>query len=128
MINKTLAAEKYPIGGWFEGLGPLGDVSSFAPNIDESAGLLAKTISNIIGFMTIIAGIWFIFQFISGAYGYLSASGDQQKMTSATKKITSALIGLIVIVAAYAVISLLGELLGFNFLNIKQLIQNLGPK
>jgi len=128
MINKILAAEKYPIGGWFEGLGPLGDVSSFAPNIDKSTGLLVKVISNIIGLMTIIAGIWFILQFISGAYGYLSASGDQQKITAATKKITSALIGLVVIVAAYAVMSLVGEILGFNFLDLVPLIRMLGPK
>jgi hypothetical protein len=79
--------------------------------------------------MTIIAGIWFIFQFIIAAYGFMAAGGDQQKMANATKKITSSLIGLVVVVVSYAVMSLLGTLLGFKFLNVAQLIiQNLGPK
>jgi len=127
-IPLALAARPTPLGqiGGNDGFGPWGNLGS--QGIKEAAGAFANIISRIIGIMTIIAGIWFIFQFIIGAYSYITTGGDQQKMTNATKKITSALIGLIVIVTAYAVISLLGELLGFNFLNVEQLIQNLGPK
>jgi len=113
------------IGGE-EGFGPWGNLGN--KGIKEAAGAFASIISRIIGIMTIIAGIWFIFQFIIGAYSYMTAGGEQQKMTNATKKITSALIGLIVVVAAYAIMSLLGQLLGFEFLNLAPLIENLKPK
>jgi len=127
-ILLVFAANPTPLGqiGGNDGFGPWGNLGS--QGINEATAAFANIISRIIGIMTIIAGIWFIFQFIIGAYSYMTAGGDQQKMTNATKKITSALIGLVVIVTAYAVISLLGELLGFNFLNVEQLIQNLGSK
>jgi len=112
------------IGGE-EGFGPWGNLGS--RGIKEAAGAFTSIISRIIGVMTIIAGIWFIFQFIIGAYGYMTAAGDQQKMSNATKKITSALIGLIVVVAAYAIISLLGRLLGFEILNPQVIIEKLKP-
>jgi len=116
-----------PIGGkGARGLGPWAWLSE-ETKIGSAAGVFTDIISRIIGVMTIIAGIWFIFQFIIGAYSYMVAGGDQQKMTNATKKITSALIGLIIIVAAYAIISLLGTLLGFEILKPQILIEELKP-
>jgi len=128
-IFLAFAAEPTPLGqiGGEEGFGPWGNLGS--QGIKEAAEALTGIISRIIGVMTIIAGIWFIFQFIIAAYGFMAAGGDQQKMANATKKITSSLIGLVVVVVSYAVMSLLGTLLGFKFLNVAQLIiQNLGPK
>lgn len=131
MDHKVLLAQTEKplgtIGGPSEkGFGPWGNIGT--SNIDKAAGEFAYTISRIIGVMTIIAGIWFIFQFIIGAYSFMTAGGDSQKMNQATQKITSALIGLVIIVAAYAIISLLGALLGFKFLNLVPLIKNLSPK
>ncbi len=130
LIPLVFGAEPTPLGQIGgepgQGFGPWGNLGS--QGIGEAAGALTNIISQIIGVMTIIAGIWFIFQFIISAYGYMTAGGDQQKMSTATKKITSALIGLIVVVTAYAIMSLLGKLLGFEFLNLTSLIENLGPK
>jgi len=117
-----------PIGGPKDtGLGPWSWL--FEKNEPSwAAGIFTNVISRTIGVMTIVAGIWFIFQFIIGGYSYMTAGGESQKMSQATQKITSALIGLAVIVAAYAIMSLLGELLGFKFLNLEPLIEKLGPK
>jgi len=116
-----------PIGGERNtGLGPWSWLFQ-EEEISSAAEVFAGIISRIIGVMTIIAGIWFIFQFISGGYNYMAAGGDQQKMTNATKRITNSLIGLVVVVAAYAVMSLLGAILGFNFLNIGGIINLLKP-
>jgi len=116
-----------PIGGERDsGLGPWSWLFQ-EKDVSMSAAIFTSIISRIIGIMTIIAGIWFIFQFIIGAYSYMTAAGDQQKMSNATKKITSALIGLTIIVAAYAIISLLGALLGFEILKPGEVIKILGP-
>jgi hypothetical protein len=112
-------------GGPKEGFGPWGNLGS--QSINEATNAIAGLMSRGLGVATIIAGLWFLLQFILGGYDYMTAGGDQQKMTNATKKITSALIGLIIVVAAYAVMSLLGELLGFKFLNLGSLIEKLGP-
>jgi len=127
-IPPVFGAKSTSLGqiGGDEGFGPWGNLGS-KDDIKEAANVFANIISRIIGVMTIVAGIWFIFQFIIGAYGYMTAGGDQQKMANATKKITSALIGLVIIVAAYAIISLLGALLGFEILQPQKLIPLLGP-
>lgn len=129
MINLTVFAQQPlgQIGGEpEEGFGPWGNLG-VSKNISDAAGYFTDIISRIIGVMTIIAGIWFIFQFIIGAYGYMTAGGDQKRITDAGSKITNSLIGLVVIVAAYAIISLLGSLLGFDILNPQNLIPTLKP-
>ena len=110
-----------------EGFGPWGNLGKLGTKIETAAGNFTDIISNIIGIMTIIAGIWFIFQFIIGAYGYMTAGGDQKRVSDSASKITNALIGLVIIVAAYAIISLLGSLLGFDILNPILLIKQLSP-
>ncbi|MGB9911499.1 MAG: hypothetical protein ACPLKP_02735 [Microgenomates group bacterium] len=130
MVSNLLAKEYDlgPIGGKnTPGLGPWSFLAE-EKSIIISARVFTDIISRIIGVMTIIAGIWFIFQFIIGAYSFMTAAGDQQKTANATKKITSALIGLLIIVFAYAVMSLLSSLLGFEFLEVQWLIPLLGPK
>ena len=116
------------IGGPEEGFGPWGNLGQIGTQIGVAAGAFTNIISRIIGIMTIVAGIWFIFSFIIGAYGFLTAGGDSKKMGEAAAKITSAVIGLIVIVAAYALISLIGGLLGFeDILQPQKLIPLLKP-
>lgn len=124
----VFAATSVPLGeiGGKDGFGPWGELGS-KTDINSSAGIFANVISRIIGVMTIIAGIWFLFQFLIGGLSFMTAGGDQQKISNATKKITSAFIGLVIVVVAYAVMSLLGEILGFKFLEIVPLIEKLKP-
>lgn len=129
IINLSTILLQTPIGqiGGQDGFGPWGDMGT--KTIGEATGTFNKILSNVIGVMTIIAGLWFIFQFIIGGYGYMTAGEEPQKMGNATKKITSSLIGLVVIVAAYAVISLVGSILGFtDILKPQNIIKDLGPK
>ena len=57
------------IGG--EGLGPFGKLGIFGAGEAGGATALAKvtgTISAVIGFMTVAAAIWFLFNFITGGF------------------------------------------------------------
>jgi hypothetical protein len=108
------------------GLGPFSNLYKF-PFVNPAAETFSKVVSNILGIMTIGAGLWFLFKLVSGAYTYMSAGGEAQKVEAATKQITSALIGLVIITLAYAGISLIGRLLGLNILNPQEVIKNLGP-
>lgn len=127
MKEKLLADVPLESIGGDDGFGPWGGLGG-TEDVGTAAGYFTDIISRIIGIMTIIAGIWFVFMFIIGGYGYLTAGGDSKKMGEATSKITSAVIGLVVIVAAYALISLIGKLLGFeDILRPQKFIPLLGP-
>jgi len=51
----------------------------------------------------------------------------EEKLKNAQSKITNALLGIIVVVAAYAITSIVGKMLGFNILDIGTAINLLGP-
>lgn len=125
LVFKVWAQESTPLGtiGEGEGFGPWATI----PDLPTAAGYFATIISNIIGLMTIIAGIWFMFQFIIGGYGWLTSGGDKAGIQAAQSRITNAFIGLIVVVAAYAIIYIIGELLGFKILQPQDLIKLIGP-
>ena len=77
--------------------------------------------------MTIAAGIWFIFQFIIGGYNWLTAGGDKTGVQAAQSRLTNAFIGLTIVVAAYAIIWIVGKLLGFEILHPEKLIELVKP-
>lgn len=83
-------------------------------------GVFASFVSSAIGLMTIVAVIWFVFVFITGAIGIIGAGSDKNALESSRKKIVNGIIGLVVTIAAIFVISLVGFLLGFkNILDLQ---------
>ena len=71
----------------------------------------------------IVGALIFFFMFISGAIQWISSGGDKQSLEGARGKITSAIVGLILLFAAYAIIRFLGSFLGVDIfvLDIGQL-------
>jgi len=129
MIFQTLLAQRQillgSIGGT-DGFGPWGDLFKYN-DIPPAASIFVQILSNLLGIMTIVAGLWFLINLITGAYGFLSAGGNQENMTKASQRIGNSLIGLVVVIAAYALTSLLGTLLHFDILNPQTLIPLLKP-
>ncbi|KKT67477.1 MAG: hypothetical protein UX25_C0022G0006 [Candidatus Woesebacteria bacterium GW2011_GWC2_45_9] len=119
MRNLLTQVNLAPEGG-FKGIGPLGLDEGQSP-----LGVFTQFISSAIGLMTIIAIIWFIFVLISGAIGIISAGGDKASLESARKRITTGIIGLVVVVAGIFIIDLIGSLIGIDVLNIEDLVNKL---
>lgn len=126
-INKLLAAvppdgggaEGKPLGK-LEGLGPLGKIIEKITSptaVGEPIALFNKVISVIVGIITLIAFIYFIFLFFTAALSWVTAGGDQKRIESAGNKITNGIIGMIIVVSAIFIIDLLGKILGINILN-----------
>jgi hypothetical protein len=99
-----------PLGG-IEGVGGFTNVNA------EPGSALESLISTLIGAITAVAGIAFILYFVLGAFGWITAGGDKTKVESAQKQITNALMGLVIVVVAYFIISIVGSLLGLDILN-----------
>ncbi|HLD24813.1 MAG TPA: hypothetical protein VJB96_02740 [Patescibacteria group bacterium] len=120
-MNLLSDASLGTIGG--SGLGPFGE------NPGDGLTGIAKIISSVIGFMTIAAGVWFLFQFIVGGFTMISAGGDKAKLQSSKDKLTNSFIGLIVVVAGWSILALASTFFGVDFtLSSGNLLQQLSPR
>lgn len=125
IIPPAYAQIPTPIGNLCgEGLGPFAEfLCTLESNPDNSTNSaiqaiasFAFLISNIIGIMSVIAGIIFIFQFLLGGYNWLTSSGDKERLAKSQQTLLHSFIGLAIVLAAYAFISLASKILGFDIL------------
>jgi hypothetical protein len=105
------------IGG--AGLGPFATPGMFPTG--ETGGINALTkvtgaISSIVGFMTIAGSIWFMFQLLFGGYEWISSAGDTKKLTVARERIMNGFFGLVIIIAAWIILSVVGNFFGYDIL------------
>ncbi len=85
-------------------------------------------ISTIVGFLTIVSGLAFLIYLILGGFSWITSGGDPEKVKAAQNNITNAIVGLIVVVIAYAVVSIIGSVVGFSILKPAAMLDLLGPK
>ena len=128
MVKNALAQTEHPLGD----IVGIGDYANNLETESEGAGnapeLLEDILSNVIGFLTILAGLYFIVMFIVGGLGWASAGGDSNKVEAAKQRMTNAAIGLIIVVAAYSVAFIIGKVLGFEILEPTVTIPAIGPR
>lgn len=86
-----------------------------------------KTISMVIGLLTVFGVLYFTYQIIFAGYSYMSAEGDKAKLEESRKKLTQSILGLTIIVIAMGLASLLASLLGLdNIFDLNQMFTNMG--
>jgi len=88
----------------------------------------ANLISNVVGVMTIFAGIAFTFWFIMGAFTWITGGHDPAQVDKAKRQLSTGIIGLIFTAAAIPIAYLVGEILGIKITAPEQIIPNLLPK
>lgn len=127
-MNSLLAQAPSPQSlGPIRGIGPLG-LEGVQERLGEKATeTFVNAISNIIGFLTAVAIIFFLFQFFLGAITWISAGGDKAKIEQARSKLTNALVGIVIVITALVLVSAVGALLGVNILNFGIIIRDLTP-
>ncbi|MEX0896302.1 MAG: hypothetical protein WDZ94_05240 [Patescibacteria group bacterium] len=116
---------------------PLANLGSFEPptqqwsdNTDTDGVLsnMENFLSTIIGLLTVIAAVYFIFNFLIAAVSWVTAGGDSGKIQSARDRIIQSTIGMIVVVAAYGIVGLVGAVLGLEILNPADMLRTIvGP-
>jgi hypothetical protein len=94
---------------------------AFSKGSEDASGVgaaqnLEKLISNGVGGLTMLAGLFFIFYFVMGGLNWVTAGGEQGKITKARDQMIQAVIGLVVIVMAYGLIGIVGKFVGLNIL------------
>ena len=72
----------------------------------------------VIRFIIVIAGIWSLWQILTGGFGYITSNGDKAKVQESTQKILMAILGLSVIGASFILTAVVGKLLFGSSFNI----------
>ncbi len=109
---KVLAVDVAPIFGTVQ-----------SPLMGTSYGNLGGVglfITNIIRLLFVVAGIYALFNFLIAGFEYINAGGDSKKLEKAWSRIWQSLMGLVIMVASFAIASLFGYLIfgpGFSILN-----------
>lgn len=92
-----------------------------------SLTILEKFFSNLLGVLTILGSIFFIVNFILGALSWITAGGDSGKIETARNRMMQSAIGLVIIVAAYGIIGIIGTIVGIDILNPAAMLETLIP-
>jgi hypothetical protein len=107
--------------GTLEGLGSIGT--------GDPVSTIASIISTAIGIMTIIAGIYFIFNLLTASVSMITQAGEKGALEAGRIKITHSIIGLLVTISAIFIVGMLTTILGIpNFLNFSYLINQISTR
>lgn len=110
-----------------------GPTTAFQPDpnaveITSAGTVLQQFLSNFIGVLTIIAGLAFLLFFVFGGLQWILAGGDQGRIDAAKKQMTNGAIGLVIVIVAYGVVALIGQVVGLDILNPLQELEKLDPR
>ena len=87
--------------------------------IEKGGTATGLILGNVIGGMMIVAFILAMIYLITGAFHWITSGGDKASLENARGKIIHALVGLIVMAAVWAVMTLVGQFLGIDFPDLK---------
>ncbi|OGM21460.1 hypothetical protein A2955_02565 [Candidatus Woesebacteria bacterium RIFCSPLOWO2_01_FULL_37_19] len=79
---------------------------------------IASVISAVIVLILIIAALVFFFMLVWGGIKWITSGGDKAQTEAARNQITAALIGLVIVFAAWAIISLVQTFFGISILSL----------
>lgn len=78
---------------------------------------LQTFLSNFIALAIGVGVAVFLIMLIWGGISFITAGGDKEAVARATKRITNALVGVILLLSVYVIIKLVGYVFGINVLN-----------
>ena len=82
--------------------------------IDVNSTDFGKILTAFLPYLFSLAGILLLIYMITGGLQMMFAKGDPKALQSAQGKITTALIGFVVVIMAYFIVSLLGRMFGID--------------
>jgi len=87
------------------------------PNIPFGAtiaDILSGDNFNLLDIIFFLVGVIFFFNIIHAAWGYVTASGNPQTIEANTKRLTNAILGIVIVLASYLLIRIIGRVIGFS--------------
>lgn len=90
-------------------------------SVPYAEGQVEAVLVNIIALFFTVGGLGVLIYFVWGATDWILSGGDKEKVAGARKKMTNAIIGLVLLSLSYVIINLVGSIVGFNPLSNLQL-------
>ena len=109
-------------------IGTIEGVGNFKPVAEGFADApiqITNLMSLIVGLITIFAGLFFLIIFVAAGVQFITAGGDKQKLETARDKMTTGIVGLVIVIAAYALVGLVGSIFGLDILNPAAMLEQL---
>lgn len=83
----------------------------------EPGDLLGLIIRNSITILFTVGALGFVFMFLWGALSWILSGGDKEKIAAARKRITTAIVGLVLLSLTFVVMIVIGQILGIKALH-----------
>lgn len=89
-------------------------LEGYGPAVSDPVSQVENILSTVIGFLSIIAVIFFVIQVILAGYSFISGQGDEKKIEAARKKLTNNILGLTIVIVAFGAGAFISKLLGLD--------------
>lgn len=76
---------------------------------------ISQVLTTFVQLIYIIAGLIFIFMIVIGAVQWITSGGQKEGIENAQKRITHAIIGIVILSIAFVLIYAIGQITGFQF-------------
>lgn len=81
-------------------------------------GFVQKLIPSLIGLAFVAGAVLFFFMLIIAALQWITSGGDKAAVEAAKGRLTQAIIGIVILFAVYAIVSLIQNFFGINIITI----------
>ncbi len=75
-------------------------------------------VSGLIRFVLVVAALVFFFILVIGGIQWIASGGDKAQTEAARNRITAALVGLVIVFAAWAIVQLINTFFGINIFEL----------
>jgi hypothetical protein len=113
MIHMKLLALDSDIQNAFGKINPPAPASNYTSG--NGAQGLSAFVTNLINLIFIVGALVFVFMLVWGAFQWMTSGGEKEKVAEARKRITYAIIGMVLMAVTFLLLSILGKLLHFSF-------------
>ena len=82
--------------------------------LDPKIQTLGDLVNRVIQFLIPLAAVILLFVFIWGGYDYMMSEGSPEKVKSAQAKLTTGIVGLVLLLLSYAFVRLISSIFGLG--------------
>jgi len=109
MLNNLLAVDSTQTVNLNKDIGQFGGLTGLT---------LGSIISGLIRGSLVVAAVIFFFMLVIGGIKWIASGGDKGQTEGARNQITAALVGLVIVFAAWAIVQLIQTFFGINIFNL----------
>lgn len=85
-----------------------------SPDYTRGGEVVGSLVGNIVGLIFIFTFFLAFLYLLTGAMAWVTSSGDKASLEAARNKITHAIVGLIIVAATWAIMSIVAQFVGFK--------------